>query len=388
MEPSAQPLSRRRFAQLLGLGVATTALRPSVALAKKAGRVAAGRSGVSATPSRTVSDISDVVRLSSNENPYGPSPAAFEAMRNAFGLAWRYPDEAIDALAADIAAHHQVGADHILLGDGSTEVLLLCAAAFTGPGRPVVVAEPTFEALARHARTGGAEVKSVPLTPEYGHDLPKMLAAAGGSGLIYVCNPNNPTATITPKEAMRTFLSGLPNGVTALVDEAYFHYAEDPGYETVIPLVQEHKNLIVARTFSKVYGMAGLRCGYAVARPEALELLRAHQAWDTVNAMAVAAARASLADPPHVAQSRRLNAEAKAFVTGALEGMGYKLLPSATNFLMVDLRRPVGPVIEALKQRKVEVGRVFPALPTHLRVTVGTKPQMKAFLDALQQVLA
>jgi histidinol-phosphate aminotransferase len=381
MEPSAKPLSRRRFTQLLGLGVATTALRPSLALATKAGKAAAA----SGMPSRTVPDV---VRLSSNENPYGPSPAAFEAMRKAFDRAWRYPDEAIDELAADIAAHHQVGADHILLGDGSTEVLLLCAAALTGPGRPVVTAEPTFEAIARHARIGGAESKTVPLTPEYGHDLPKMLAAAGGSGLIYVCNPNNPTATITPKGALRTFLTGLPDGVIALVDEAYFHYAEDPDYESVIPLAQEHKNVIVARTFSKVYGMAGLRCGYAVARPETLERLRAHQAWDTVNAMAVAAARASLADPPHVEQSRRLNREAKAFVTGGLEGMGYKLLPSATNFLMVDLRRPVGPVIEALKQRKVEVGRVFPALPTHLRVTVGTKPQMKAFLQALQQVLA
>jgi histidinol-phosphate aminotransferase len=383
MEPSAQPLSRRRFAQLLGLGVAATALPSSFAEAK-AGRAAPATTAAAPHAALT----SNIVRLSSNENPYGPSPAAFAAMRDAFSLAWRYPDEAIDALAADIAAHHQVGADHILLGDGSTEVLLLCAAAFTGPGRPVVTAEPTFEAIARHARTGGAEVKTVPLTAAHGHDLPKMLAAAGGSGLVYICNPNNPTATITPKDALRAFVTGLPDGVTALVDEAYFHYAEDPDYETVIPLVKEHKNLIVARTFSKVYGMAGLRCGYAVARPEALELLRAHQAWDTVNAMAVAAARASLADQPHVAQSRRLNREAKSYVTSELDRMGYTLLPSATNFLMADLRRPVGPVIEALKQRKVEVGRVFPALPTHLRVTIGTKPQMKSFVDALRQVMA
>jgi histidinol-phosphate aminotransferase len=385
MEPSVQPLSRRRFAQLLGLGVAATALPSPFAEAKRAAVTAKPHAALSAVPSAMPSGI---VRLSSNENPYGPSPAAFAAMRDAFGLAWRYPDEAIDALAADIAAHHQVGADHILLGDGSTEVLLLCAAAFTGPGRPVVTAEPTFEAIARHARTGGAEVKTVPLTAAHGHDLPKMLAAAGGSGLVYICNPNNPTATITPKDALRAFLTGLPDGVTALVDEAYFHYAEDPDYETVIPLVQEHKNLIVARTFSKVYGMAGLRCGYAVARPEALELLRAHQAWDTVNAMAVAAARASLADQPHVAQSRRLNREAKSYVMSELDRMGYTLLPSATNFLMADLRRPVGPVIEALKQRKVEVGRVFPALPTHLRVTIGTRDQMKVFLSSLRQVLA
>jgi len=384
MELSAKNLSRRRFTQLLGLGVATTALRPSLALAKPAGPVAGKVAGAASHTAH----VSDIVRLSSNENPYGPSPAAFAAMRDAFSVAWRYPDEAVEALAADIAAHHQIGADHVVLGDGSTEILQLCAAAFTGPGKPVVVAEPTFEAIARFSRVRGAEVQSLPLTATYAHDLPKMLAAAGGSGLLYICNPNNPTGTITPKDALRSFLTSLPDGVTALVDEAYCHYAGDPAYETVIPLALEHKNVLVARTFSKVYGMAGLRCGYAVAHPDTLKLLRTQQAWDTVNAMAVAAARAGLADQPHVAKSRQLNAETRTHVTAELSRMGYHLLPSATNFLMADLRRPVGPVIEALKQRKVEVGRVFPALPTHLRVTIGTQPQMQAFLDAFRQVMA
>ena len=383
MEPSALPLSRRRFAQLLGLGVATTALHPSLALAGRGVRRVSAKAAPAASPA-----VTGVVRLSSNENPYGPSAAAFDAMRAAFDLAWRYPDEGVDALAADIAAHHHIGSDHILLGDGSSEILKLCAAAFTGAGRPAVIAEPTFEAVARYAQSGGADVKAVPLTPEYRHDLPRMLAAAGGSGLLYICNPNNPTATITLKEALNAFLADLPAGITALVDEAYFHYADDPDYESVIPLTKDHPNLIVARTFSKVYGMAGLRCGYAVARPDTLARLRAHQAWDTLNVMAVAAARASLADHEHVGQSRRLNREAKSYVAAELEILGYKLIPSSTNFLMADLRRPVGPVIEALKQRKVEVGRVFPALPTHLRVTIGTKPQMKAFVGALRQVLA
>jgi len=386
MELSAKNLSRRRFTQLLGLGVAataTTALRPSLALAKPAAKVTGA-----ASHAPHAAAVSDVVRLSSNENPYGPSPAAFAAMRDAFSLAWRYPDEAVDALAADLGAHHHTSADHVLLGNGSTEILQLCAAAFTGPGKPVVIAEPTFEAIARFSHTGGAEIKSVPLTAAYAHDLPKMLAAAGGSGLIYVCNPNNPTGTITGKDTLRSFLTGLPDGVTALVDEAYFHYADDDAYETVIPLALEHKNIVVARTFSKVYGMAGLRCGYAVAHPETIALLRVHQAWDTVNAMAVAAARAALADQPHIAQSRRLNAEIRTHVTAELGTLGYQVLPTATNFLMSDLRRPVGPVIAALKQRNVEVGRVFPALPTHLRVTIGTEPQMKAFLAAFRQVMA
>jgi histidinol-phosphate aminotransferase len=370
------PLSRRRFTQLLGLGLASTAVRtaasPSVAAVS--------------TPSAPT----DIVRLSANENPYGPSPKAFAAMREAFGLAWRYPDEGMDALVADLARHHQVGTGAVLLGDGSGEILKLCAAAFTGPGRPTVMADPTFEALATYAHAAGVEVIKVPLTADFQHDLPRMNAVSGidqPAGLVYICNPNNPTATITAKDKLGAFLTGLPAGVTALVDEAYFHYAETPLYESVIPLTQEHPNVIVARTFSKVYGMAGLRCGYAVARPETIERLRAQQIWDSVNAMALAAARASLADGEHTALSRRRNSETRSAVTAELERMGYRVLPSATNFLMADLRRPVGPVIEALRQRGVQVGRVFPALPTHLRVTLGTKPQMKTFLAALRQVL-
>jgi histidinol-phosphate aminotransferase len=380
-KPSAPSLSRRRFTQLLGLGLAATAAGPPNAL----------RSALAA-PAVSPSDIaSGIVRLSANENPYGPSPKAFAAMRAAFDLAWRYPDEGMDALVADLAHHHDVGVDHILLGNGSSEILKLCAAAFTGPGRPTVMADPAFEALAIYARAAGVEVIKVPLTADYQHDLARMQAAAGAdqpAGLIYICNPNNPTATITPKDRLSAFLTGLPAGVTALVDEAYFHYAENPLYESVIPLAREHPNVIVARTFSKVYGMAGLRCGYAVARPETIERLRAQQIWDSVNAMALAAARAGLADGAHTAESRRRNSATRSSVTAELERMGYHVLPSATNFLMADLRRPVGPVIEALRQRRVQVGRVFPALPTHLRVTLGTPPQMQTFLAALRQVLA
>jgi histidinol-phosphate aminotransferase len=379
--PSTQPLSRRRFTQLLGLGLASTAV----------GTAGTASTAPVASPSTAApSTALDIVRLSANENPYGPSPKAFEAMREAFSLAWRYPDEGMDALVADLARHHNVGTGAVLLGNGSSEILKLCAAAFTGPGRPTVMADPSFEALAIYAHAAGVEVVKVPLTADFQHDLSRMHAAAGSdqpAGLIYICNPNNPTATITAKDKLSAFLTGLPAGVTALVDEAYFHYAENPHYESVIPLTQEHPNVIVARTFSKVYGMAGLRCGYAVARPETIERLHAQQTWDSVNAMALAAARASLADGAHTALSRRRNSETRSAVTAELEGMGYRVLPSATNFLMADLRRPVGPVIEALRQRRVQVGRVFPALPTHLRVTLGTPPQMKTFLAALRQVL-
>jgi histidinol-phosphate aminotransferase len=372
MATIAQPLSRRGFVQILGAGAAAAAWRPQLAAALRLTEPPAAASGV--------------VRLSANENPYGPSPAAFDAMRRAFDLAWRYPDEAADALVADLAKLHAVPADHLLLGDGSSEILKLAAAAFTRQGTPAVVADPTFEAVARYARAAGAEVMKVPLTADYRHDLDRMLPS--GAGLVYLCNPNNPTASLTPKAEVRAFLARVPASTAVLVDEAYAHYADSGDYESVIPLVKENASLVVTRTFSKIYGMAGLRCGYAVAQPETIARLREQQAWDNMNIMALAAARAGLADAAHVERSRRLNRETRSWVLSALEALGYRTIPSQTNFLMADLRRDVGPVIAALKQHGVEVGRRFAAMPDCLRVTVGTRPQMEAFLLALRKAMA
>jgi histidinol-phosphate aminotransferase len=173
-----------------------------------------------------------------------------------------------------------------------------------------------------------------------------------------------------------------------LVDEAYYHYADSPEYESVIPLVKGHPNLIVARTFSKIYGMAGLRCGYCVAQSYTIERLRARQSWDSANVMALVAARASLADPEQVAKGRRLNEEARAFTTDALEKMGYKSIPSQANFIMIDVKRPVVPLIASLKQHKVQVGRLFRPMPNHLRLTIGKKSEMEAFLAAFREVMA
>lgn len=370
----AKPISRRRFAGLLGLGIASTALRPSAPAA-------------SAPQAPFQPESADgIVRLSSNENPYGPPPAALDAMRRAFDQVWRYPDEVADELIVELARLHGVEPTQVLLGNGSSEILKLCAAAFTGPGRPVVMASPTFEAIGRYARAAGGEVIAVPLTADHRHDAAKMLEAARFAGLVYVCNPNNPTGSVTPD--LRGFLARIPAGTAVLVDEAYHHYAEGDGYESVVPLLAEHPGLIVARTFSKIYGMAGLRCGYAVGRPETLERLMFHQAWDSLNIQALVAARAALGDSAHLERSRRLNKETRTWVIGELAARGYATISSQTNFLMVDLRREVGPVLDGLRQRRVMPGRRFPALPTHLRVTVGTRPQMERFLGALGEVLA
>ncbi len=309
-------------------------------------------------------------------------------MTDSFGLSCRYPDEHERGFIEALAKLNGVDHDQILIGDGSGEILKLCAETFTGPARgKLVAADPTFEAILEHAKVRGAEVVKLPLTPGFGHDLPKMLAAAK-EGLIYVCNPNNPTASITPKNEVRDFIAKVPRQTMILVDEAYYHYADSPDYESVIPLIKDYPNLIVARTFSKIYGMAGLRCGYCVAQHETIEQIRPHQMWDSVNIMALVAAIASLSDPDQVTNGRRLNSEAKKFVISELEAMGYKSIPSQANFIMVDVKRPVPPLITAMKEHRVQVGRLFPAMPNYMRLTIGKKTEMEAFLAAFRQATA
>ncbi len=375
-------ISRRNFARLLGAGAVAAVARPALSFAASPG---------------TETAATGIVRLSSNENPYGPSAKALKAMTDAFGLACRYPDDHAETLIAALAKANGVNADQILLGDGSGEILKLCASAFTGSltnGKngagargKLIVADPTFEAILAHAKVSGAETVKIPLTASFGHDLPKM-AAAAKEGLIYICNPNNPTASITPKSELNAFIAKTSRQTIILVDEAYHHYADGPDYESVIPLIKDNPNLIVARTFSKIYGMAGLRCGYCIAQHETIERMRPHQPWDSVNLMALVAATASLDDPDQVANGRRLNSEARGFVIGELDKMGYKQIPSQANFIMFNLNRPVVPVIQALKQRNVSVGRLFPALPNHMRLTIGKKTEMEAFLAAFRQVMA
>src|SRR5438477_1182388 len=370
-------VSRRKFAQLLGAGAAAVVVRPTFSCAKPTQSVT--------TP---LAEGGNIVRLSANENPYGPCPKALEAITNSFGLACRYPDEHNNLLIDKLAKLNGVNHDQILLGDGSGEILKLCAETFTGPQNgKLVAADPTFEAILNNASANGAEVVKAPLTSSFAHDLPKMLAATKG-GLIYVCNPNNPTASITPKDELRDFIAKTPRETMILVDEAYFHFADSPDYESVIPLVKEHPNLIVSRTFSKIYGMAGLRCGYCVAQKETIGRMRRNQMWDSVNCMALAAATASLDDLDHVPTGQRLNREAKQFTTSELEKMGYKSIPSQANFIMFDCRKPVVPLIKTLKERSVHVGRLFPALPNHMRLTIGKKSEMESFLVAFREVVA
>ena len=357
-------LSRRSFAQTIAAGAALAAM-PRLALAAQ--KTPAG-----------------VVRLSANENPYGPSASAMRAMTDALHDAPRYPDELTEALCADIAGFHKLTCDEVLLGDGSSDILRVVASAYGGPGKKLVIADPTFEAIAHYAQHDGTEVVKVPLDASYAHDLDKMKSA----DIVYICNPNNPTGTITPKQRVREFLAAVPQSTIVLVDEAYHHYTNSADYESVIPLVATTPNLIVARTFSKIYAMAGLRAGYAVAQKSIINKLGAAQQWDAMNVVALAGARASLKDAQHVIDGRRHNDETKKWLVAQMKSAGYEVLPSETNFVMIDVRRDVKPLIGAIRQHGVQPGRLFPAMPHHLRVTIGRPEEMQKFVDAFSAALS
>jgi histidinol-phosphate aminotransferase len=365
-------VSRRRFALSLGAALGAAVARPSDA----AGAASTEPTGAG------------VIDLSSNENPYGPSPAALEAMTRSQAVAGRYPDAAERATAEAIARLHGVSPDRVVLGCGSSEVLRLCDAAFLGPGRTVVAAEPTFEAVLHYAKVTKAEPVKVPLTADFRHDLAAMARACDArTGLVYVCNPNNPTGTIVTGDELVAFLARVPPTTLVVVDEAYHHFVEAPAYRSAVEAIDRFPNVVVARTFSKIYGLAGMRLGYAVTSAANAEALRAQAAWSNTNAAVLAAARASLAEDGLVARQReRLNGTRR-WLTSELARDGRRTIPSETNFVMIDAGGDVKPLIAAFEARGIRVGRRFAAMPTWLRVTIGTPEETQAFLAAFRAIV-
>jgi histidinol-phosphate aminotransferase len=367
------PMSRRAFAGTLGAAAGVALL--DTPLARRVAEAATKR------PRPT-----DAVILSSNENPYGPSPKALEAAASA--AANRYPDGLEEEAREAIAKHHGVAVEQVLLGCGSSEILQMADDAFSGPGRKVVAAEPTFEAVLAYAKVARADGIRIPLTPDFRHDLPKMAAACDAStGLVYVCNPNNPTATIVTGDEMAAFASKVPASVTILVDEAYHHFVEDPRYRSSLELVGKRSNVVVARTFSKIYGMAGMRLGYAVSSKETIAAMAPYASWADTNAAVLAAAAASLADPDLVPRQRKLLNDTRTWLVSELTKLGFRTMPSEANFVMVNVGGDVAPVIQAFRARKILVGRKFPSLPDWLRVTVGQREEVAAFLAALPEIV-
>jgi histidinol-phosphate aminotransferase len=309
-------------------------------------------------------------------------------MREALDEAARYPYAPMREAASALAAAHGVDAERVVLGCGSSEILRVAAAAFLGPGRTLVAAEPTFEAVLDFARVVAAEAVKLPLTDDFRHDLARMAAACDArTGLVYVCNPNNPTGTIVTAEELEAFVAKLPAAATVLVDEAYHELVEDPRHRSALFLLGRFPNVVVARTFSKVHGMAGMRLGYAVASPERAQAMRERSSWANVNVAVARAGVASLRDAGHAERTAaRLNATRRR-LCAELEKDGRRYVPSHANFVMVDVGRDVGPVVDAFRERGILVGRRFAAMPQWLRVSVGTEEETDAFLAALRSIV-
>jgi histidinol-phosphate aminotransferase len=394
------PLSRRKFvkaASVGGLGALTApliaargseALRGALYEPGWSSAVALGHPSEERAAYRL--SAPDAIRLDSNENPNGPGAAALEAVRAMFREAPRYPDVTTTDLVQGIARHLKVAPENVVVGCGSGEILRMAVYAFTSPERALVTGAPSFEDPVYHAQYTRAPVRSVPVDGELRLDLGRMLGESGGAGLVFLCNPNNPTATVYGATAVRDFIQQVHQRApecTVMVDEAYHEYVEDPTYATAIPIALENPRVIVVRTFSKVYGMAGLRVGYAIGHPETMKQMQRHRLPNNINVLAAAAAVATLPDQPHLEKERRLNREAREFTRRAFEGMGFKSPVSNANFLMVPIGRDSRAFKDACAKHGILVGRPFPPLTTHARVSIGTMDEMKKAVDVFRQVL-
>ncbi len=337
---------------------------------------------------RQADEYDAFAKLANNENPWGPSPAVMEAMTRAFKYSNRYgyPDGGI---VQAIAEHHNVEPDHIMLGAGSGEILDVVGSTFLDGGRKVVGAEPSYGSVYNHATNIKSEAILVDLLDDHRQDIPALIAATRRNGrdvgFVYLCNPNNPTGRIVTAREVRQLLDGIPEDVPGLVDEAYHHYIEDPAYETSVPYVVAGRNVIVARTFSKIYGMAGMRLGYAVAPPELIRRMRPYST-GSINAIVKWGGVAALADRASEARVRRETLALRKKIVAELQAMGYTVIPSETNFFMVHIRRPVQPVIAEFREKGVLVGRPFPPMLDHLRVSVGLPEEMSRFMTAFRQI--
>jgi histidinol-phosphate aminotransferase len=328
------------------------------------------------------------VRLNFNENPYGASPKARAALADCGSISNRYPDAAYRLLMNRLAQKYDVKPENIILGCGSTEILRAADDAFLDPTRNVVAAAATFEAVLDYARVLHSNAVLVPLTSNHRHDLQKMAAACTSkTGVAYVCNPNNPTGTIVTRDEFAAFVQAVPTTTLIVVDEAYYDFADDPRYASALEFIPAHPNVIVARTFSKIYGMAGMRLGYAIGAREPISRLARQLLQDNGNAAVLQAALASLADNDHVATCRAQLNGTRDWLCAELTKDSRPFIPSQTNFVMLDLGTDVRPMIEEFRARDILVGRSFTALPNFLRVTIGTQPETEAFLAALREIL-
>ena len=331
-----------------------------------------------------------LVKLCYNENSYGPPASVLQAMTRALKYANRYgyPDANI---AGEIARHHSVKMENVLLGAGSTEILEIVADTFLQDRKKVIGADPTFHSVFEFATGQRARAIKLPLTSDFRQDIPAMIKAAKENssdiGFIYICNPNNPTGVIVSNEELKQLLDGIPENIPVLLDEAYHHFADDPDYATAIPHAIEGRRVIVARTFSKIAALAGMRLGYGIAPADLTARMRPFAGSMTTNVLAKWAGVAALKDTAAMEKVRSDILRQRQQTIADLAELGFNSIPSQGNFFMVNLRRNVMPVIQAFRQQGILVGRPFPPMLEHLRVTVGTANEMDRFLKAFKEIV-
>lgn len=327
-------------------------------------------------------------RLSANENPYGPGPAAREALQQAIAEGWKYSFGEEMALKKLIAEREGLTPAHVVLGDGSSEILHIAGVLYGAGGGEIIHAVPTFALVADYARELGGSAQAVPLDTDLVHDLKAMAARVSKqTRLVYICNPNNPTGTLVPGRDIRDFISSLPKDVAVFVDEAYLDLSDDLAEHTAVPRVQAGDNVIVARTFSKLHGLAGLRVGYGLARPDIVQRMERLKL-PVMSTLGLRAAIASYQDQGFQAESRKRIAEGLAITRAALHERKLRYAPPRGNFVFFDTGRPVGQFLAAMRERGFSLGRPFPPYDTWCRVSMGRVEQMQAFAGAVREYFA
>jgi histidinol-phosphate aminotransferase len=336
--------------------------------------------GLSAMPNLP----SDAVKINANENPMGPCPDAAEAIHKVVGLGGRYLYNETNNFVATLADVEGISRDHVMPFAGSSDPLHRAVLAFTGPDKSFVVADPGYEAGERAARFIGARTIKVPLRKDYAHDVSAMAQADPDAGIIYVCNPNNPTGSVTSKEDIEYLVAHKPKNAIVLLDEAYIHLSKTA--EPASALVAADKDVIILRTFSKLYGMAGLRAGAALGRPDLIAKMH-HYGAGALPVTGMVGAIASLKSKGLVKQRRKIIGGIREETAEWLEKKGFAVIPSEANMIMVDVRRPGRKVFSDLLAEKVVIGRTWPSMPNHVRVSIGTAEEMAKFRAAFGRVM-
>jgi histidinol-phosphate aminotransferase len=368
-------ISRRLFAQRFSLAAASLPLLTEAALAQRALVIGEARA--------------DTIWLNANENPDGPGKAAIEAMTEVLPSTFRYHYSEFGDFYAAVARSEGLQASQVLVGAGSSEIIHAAIDVYTSPTRPLIASDPVFELPAALATALGHPVVRIPLTPQYGANVKQLAAEAekAGGGLIYICNPNNPTSSITPGNNLDWLAANLPPNTFLLLDEAYIHFAEPSEIASGIPHVHQGRNVIVARTFSKIYGMAGLRVGFGCARPDIIRSMTPFRDM-VISIVGARAAQAALAESATLIPQRRAKlAGIRRDLCAWLRENGLGYIEPHANFVMIDVKRDAPSIISGMMARGVAVGRPFPPLNQMLRVSLGTESDMIRFKQALQEVL-